>query len=323
MKKSRLLWLAALLLLTGCKGYFVTSIPESSGDMEITESAATYAERVTAESGAVENVATKNATADTFPKYAGEPFVVMNGNVPDFTVEDYTTKAFEHYSELDELGRCGVVYANIGVELMPTEERGNIGHVKPSGWQIKKYDFVDGKYLYNRCHLIGFQLAGENANERNLITGTRSLNVTGMLPFENQVAEYVKKTGNHVLYRVTPRYEGNNLVADGVLMEALSVEDEGEGIRFHVYVYNHQPGVVIDYATGESRLATEEEVLAIEYAERDVEQEGYVLNTNSMKFHYPNCSAVSEMKEKNKLETRMPREMLLIYGSEPCGMCKP
>ncbi len=255
------------------------------------------------------------------PKYAGEPFVVMNGNVPDFTQEDYTTDAFEYYSDLDELGRCGVVYANIGVELMPTEERESIGQVKPSGWQLVKYDFVDGKYLYNRCHLIGFQLTGENANERNLITGTRYMNFTGMLPFENQVAEYVKETGNHVLYRVTPRYESNNLVADGVQMEARSVEDAGEGVCFHVYVYNHQPGVVIDYATGESRLATEAEVLSIENAQE--ENEGYVLNTNSMKFHYPSCSAVSDMKEKNKQETRMPKEMLIIYGYEPCGLCQP
>lgn len=268
-------------------------------------------------------VVEENISITEIPDYAGEPFVILNGNIPDFTEEDYTTEAFEYYSELDELGRCGVVYANIGAELMPTEERESIGQVKPSGWQLVKYDFVDGNYLYNRCHLIGFQLAGENANEKNLITGTRYMNVMGMLPFENQVAEYVKETGNHVLYRVTPIYEGSNLVANGVQVEAWSVEDYGEGICFHVYVYNHQPGVVIDYATGDSRLATEEEVLAIEYAGQDMGGMGYVLNTNSMKFHYPDCSAVSDMKEKNKLETRMPREMLLIYGCEPCRMCEP
>lgn len=310
MKRKLFLWLTALFFLTGCNGYYVTTLPEHPVSWEIRENVIEVAE------------VTEDVVIDSLPEYAGEPFVVVNGNVPCFT-EEYTTEAFEYYSELDELGRCGEVYANIGVELMPTEERESIGHVKPSGWQIEKYDFVDGKYLYNRCHLIGFQLAGENANERNLITGTRFLNVTGMLPFENQVAEYVKETGNHVLYRVTPLYEGSNLVADGVQMEAWSVEDNGEGISFHVYVYNHQPGVVIDYATGASRPATEEEVLAIEYGEKDMEGEGYVLNTNSMKFHAPDCTAVSDMKEENKQETRMPREMLLIYGYEPCGSCEP
>ena len=186
------------------------------------------------------------------PEYSGEPFVELNGGWPDFDVEELTTEPFELYSELDDLGRCGVAYANICLEIMPTEERGSIGQVKPSGWQTAKYDFVEGKYLYNRCHLIGYQLAGENANRRNLITGTRYLNVTGMLPFENMVDDYVEETENHVLYRVTPIFEGTNLVANGVQMEAFSVEDEGEGICFNVFVYNVQPGVVIDYATGDN-----------------------------------------------------------------------
>lgn len=186
------------------------------------------------------------------PEYSGEPYIEINGNEPDFPEGDWEEESFETYSELDELGRCGTAYANVGTDLMPTEERGSIGQVKPTGWHTVKYDIVDGKYLYNRCHLIGYQLSGENANEKNLITGTRYLNVEGMLPFENMVADYVKETGNHVLYRVTPVFDGNNLVANGVQMEAFSVEDAGEGISYNVYVYNVQPGIEIDYATGES-----------------------------------------------------------------------
>ena len=186
------------------------------------------------------------------PEYSGEPYVVLQDNWPDFDAGDLTTEAFETYSELDSLGRCGVAYANICLEIMPTEPRGDIGQVKPSGWQTAKYDCVEGKYLYNRCHLIGYQLAGENANKQNLITGTRYMNVTGMLPFENMVDDYVEDTENHVLYRVTPVFDGDNLVASGVQMEAFSVEDEGEGVCFNVFVYNVQPGIVINYATGES-----------------------------------------------------------------------
>ena len=192
------------------------------------------------------------ATLADIPEYSGEPYVVLHDNWPDFGVEDMTTEPFEIYSELDSLGRCGVAYANVCLEIMPTEPRGEIGQVKPSGWQTVKYDCVEGKYLYNRCHLIGYQLAGENANRQNLITGTRYMNVAGMLPFENMVDSYVEETGNHVLYRVTPIFEGTELVARGVQMEAFSVEDEGEGICFNVFVYNVQPGITIDYATGDS-----------------------------------------------------------------------
>lgn len=197
---------------------------------------------------------TPSYTLSELPAYAGEPYVVLEENQPSFPDRDKTSNAFERYSQLDYFGRCGPAYANVGQETMPTEERGSIGQVKPSGWQTVKYDFVDGKYLYNRCHLIGWQLTAENANELNLITGTRYLNVQGMLPYENQVADYVRETGNHVLYRVTPLYGDGDLVAHGVEMEALSVEDNGKGVRFHVYAYNVQPGVVIDYATGESWL---------------------------------------------------------------------
>ena len=188
------------------------------------------------------------------PAYSGEPYAVVNGNIPYFTDSDMTSESFEYYSDLDELGRCGTAYSSVGTDLMPTEKRGSISKVKPSGWQVSKYDFVDGKYLYNRCHLIGYQLTGENANNKNLITGTRYLNVEGMLPFENMVADYVKETGNHVMYRVTPVFDGNNLLASGVLMEAKSVEDNGAGILFNVFCYNVQPGVTIDYATGDSAL---------------------------------------------------------------------
>ncbi len=191
---------------------------------------------------------------DDIPEYNGEPYVILNNNIPNFEESGYSTNSFENYSDLDKLGRCGVAFANIGLDLMPTEERGYIGNIKPSGWHTVKYDIVDGKYLYNRCHLIGYQLTSENANEKNLITCTRYMNTVGMLGFENEVAEYIKKTGNHVLYRVTPMYEGNNLLASGVNIEALSVEDKGKGIQFNVYVYNVQDGILIDYSDGSSSL---------------------------------------------------------------------
>lgn len=192
---------------------------------------------------------------DEIPEFdESNAYVVINDNNPDFKEEDLTTKSFEKYSNLDKLGRCGVAYANIGKDTMPTEERESIGQIKPTGWHTARYDCVDGKYLYNRCHLIGYQLTAENANEKNLITGTRYMNVEGMLPFENQVAEYIKETGNHVLYRVTPIFKENNLVASGVQMEAKSVEDNGQGVLFNVYVYNNQPGIEINYLTGESKL---------------------------------------------------------------------
>ena len=186
-------------------------------------------------------------------EFSGEPYVVINNNIPFFTEDDITDVSYEMYGEMDYLERCTVAEACIGEDIMPFEERGAIGHVKPSGWHTVKYNCVDGRYLYNRCHLIGYQLTGENANRENLITGTRYMNVEGMLPFENMVADYVKETGNHVMYRVTPLFEGENLLASGVVMEALSVEDNGEGICFNVYCYNAQPGIVIDYATGNSR----------------------------------------------------------------------
>lgn len=191
---------------------------------------------------------------DAIPAYDGKAYVAVNNNEPFFTDCDMITTAFENYSDLDSLGRCGVAYANICKDIMPTEERGKIGMIKPSGWHTVKYDVIKDRYLYNRCHLIGYQLAGENANPKNLITGTRYLNVEGMLPFENLVADYVNNTGNHVLYRVTPMFSDSNLVANGVLIEAKSVEDNGGGILFNVYCYNVQPGVGINYENGDSWL---------------------------------------------------------------------
>lgn len=274
------------------------------------------------------------------PGYTGSPYTVVNDNEPDFAKSDFTTDAFEDYSDLDSLGRCGVAYANICKELMPTEKRGRIGMVKPSGWHTVKYpDIIKDRYLYNRCHLIGFQLVGENANEKNLITGTRYLNVDGMLPFEDEVADYVKETGNHVLYRVTPVFDGDNLVASGVQMEAESVEDSGAGVKFNVYCYNVQPGIGIDYATGDSWVDQESVVDGKPDASGNAdtssasgvpgnssgatEQTEYVINTNTGKFHKPSCSSVKKMKAKNKKEYTGSREELISEGYEPCGNCRP
>ena len=257
-----------------------------------------------------------SVTLDSIPAYDGSPWVELNQNTPNFDPDDLTQEAFEEYGPLDSLGRCTTAWANVCQELMPTEDRESISSVTPTGWINREYD---GEYLYNRCHLIGFQLTGENANEQNLITGTRYLNVEGMLPFENMVADYVKETGNHVLYRVTPIFDGDNLVASGVEMEAQSVEDQGEGICFHVYCYNVQPGVTIDYATGESWPEGTEQP--------DAGQSGagqhYVLNTSSMKFHLPDCPGVSNMSEQNKQEYTGSREELIARGYSPCGTCDP
>ena len=226
-KRKQLLSALAVLILAAFYLYQDLSAPEAGGAVSLAD----------------------------IPAYTDTPYVELNGNEPDFDQADFTTESFETYGELDSLGRCTAAYANIGRDLMPTEKRGDISSVHPSGWVQAQYDFVDGKSLYNRCHLIGYQLTGENANERNLITGTRYLNVEGMLPFENLVADYIKETGNHVLYRVSPVFDGDDLVAEGVQMEAESVEDSGEGVCYNVFCYNVQPGVEIDYATGESRLA--------------------------------------------------------------------
>lgn len=248
------------------------------------------------------------------------PYTVLNDNIPVFASASLTAVSYERYSELDSLGRCGAAEACIGIDIMPTEERGEIGQIKPSGWHTVKYDIVDGKYLYNRCHLIGFQLAGENANEKNLITGTRYLNVEGMLPFENMVADYVKETENHVMYRVTPVYEGDNLVASGVQMEAFSIEDKGEGICFDVFVYNIQPGVTINYATGESIIANTSE--SQNGISSQTKQE-YVLNISSKKFHLSGCTSVKDIKPENKRIAKTIKENLKRDGYLPCKNCNP
>lgn len=289
---------------------------------------------------------TEITTASSFslsdvPAYSGKAYTSVNGNVPYFTAAELTTTSFETYSDLDTLGRCGVTYACIGQDLMPTEERGSIGMVKPTGWHTVRYDdLVDGNYLYNRCHLIGYQLTGENANTKNLITGTRYLNIEGMLPFENMVADYIQETNNHVLYRVIPIFEGNNLLANGVLMEGYSVEDKGAGVSYCVFAYNVQPGIEIDYATGESKLADgaqqEEQKTATvtptpspepEKQEpvtgSEASQAEYILNTNTKKFHYPTCSSVNDMKDKNKQEFFGTRDEAISNGYSPCGRCKP
>lgn len=258
---------------------------------------------------------------DDIPVYSGSPYVELNGNEPEFSKSELKAASFERYSPMDSLNRCGVAYACIGRDIMPTEERGSIGMVKPSGWQTVKYDIVDGKYLYNRCHLIGFQLSGENANERNLITGTRYMNVQGMLPFENIIADYVEETGNHVLYRVTPVFEDDNLVASGVQMEAKSVEDDGESVCFNVYVYNVQPGVTIDYATGQSSLTDQP---AEEETNSKVELSvSYIYNKNTKKFHRVGCYSVKQMKESNKGYFEGERSELIERGYSPCKNCNP
>lgn len=266
---------------------------------------------------------TAPVSLEDIPAYTGSPYIALNGNQPEFEEGDLSTESFETYSPLDSLGRCGPAYACIGQDLMPTEDRESISGVHPTGWVQAEYDTVDGGSLYNRCHLIGFQLTGENANEENLITGTRYMNVEGMLPFENLVADYVKETGNHVLYRSTPVFEGDNLVASGVVMEALSVEDDGEGVCFHVYVYNVQPGIEIDYATGKSWESRQTPEAGESSEPASGEEREYVLNTSSHKFHLPDCPAVDTMSEKNKEEYFGTREDLIVQGYKSCGSCNP
>lgn len=232
-------------------------------------------------------------TIDEVPVYSGDPYVVINDNEPSFSSEELESDSYESYGELDDLGRCTIAFANLSSELMPQGERGSIGQVKPSGWQTVRYDSVDGKYLYNRCHLIGWQLSGENANERNLITGTRYMNTEGMLPFENMVADYIKETDGHVLYRVTPIFVEDELVARGVQMEAYSIEDAGASICFNVFVYNVQPGIEIDYSDGSSRLSET----------ADESQEDGVIRGNSRSkiYHCPGQAAYEDMADSRYL----------------------
>ena len=319
-KFMKLLWLLAVIsiLFTGCElldSGILDEIPGISDNG--TNENPTDDGGSGNGSGDTENTAPPSVTLDSIPEFDGQTaYVIINDNVPFFTDED-TSKSYEYYSPLDSLGRCGEVIACIGRDLMPTESRGDIGSVKPSGWQSVKYDNVDGQYLYNRCHLIGFQLTGENANKQNLITGTRFLNVMGMLQFENMVADYVKETGNRVLYRVTPIFDGDDLVARGVLMEAMSAHDGGEDLQFCIYAYNCQPGIVINYADGTSYRSDEEA------PEIDNSNTVYILNTRSLKIHRTTCPGVQTMSEGNKKEHVGDFTELLAEGYTTCGTCQP
>ncbi len=280
---------------------------------------------------------------DEIPIYTGSASVELDKNVPGFTADEITTSSFESYGKLDKLGRVTTAYACIGQDLMPTEERQSIGDVRPTGWKQNKYPGLvdsDPPYLYNRCHMIGFQLTGENANEKNLVTGTRYMNVDGMLPYENEVASYIHKTGNHVMYRVTPVFTGKNLLCDGVQIEAYSVEDKGKGVSFNVFCYNVQPGVTIDYKDGSNKadpnhkkvVSADEFVITGGNTGTSVDRSAplqtdreatYILNKNSKKFHLPTCDSVTDMKEKNKEYSTKTREEMIADGYDPCKRCNP
>lgn len=323
--------LAIATIFTGC----------ASADLSGTEGAGYAAGAVVADedsSGALgskdnvdgpqEDLVNNNSyvSLDAIPAYDGKAYVAVNNNEPFFTDSDMTTTAFENYSDLDSLGRCGVAYANICKDIMPTEERGKIGMIKPSGWHTVKYDVIKDRYLYNRCHLIGYQLAGENANPKNLITGTRYLNVEGMLPFENLVADYVNNTGNHVLYRVTPMFSGSNLVANGVLIEAKSVDDNGGGILFNVYCYNVQPGVGINYENGDSWLdgttgstSSGSDSSAAENSAADSSNSETMVHITATgkKYHRAGCRTLK------KSDTEVTLDEAKSMGLSPCGICNP
>lgn len=361
--------LAAIALtctVAGCSTSTEITTPTTAGPESpaVEHSASEEPESSTTDAAALPETAVKPPSAEDpgasdtpayhdLPAYDGSPYVYVNDGEPAFTDDERAAAAgTELYGELDALGRCTATFAVVGTETMPTEERGSIGEVRPTGWKMGKYDFVDGKYLYNRCHLLGFQLTGENANVSNLITGTRYMNVEGMLPFENAVADYVHATGNHVLMRATPVFDGDDLVARGVHMMAESVEDGGDGVAFNVFVYNVQPGVVIDYRTGENMAAEDATPLPdVSGDGGDASSDGdgtgtkgsadggtalsnssaatekgtteYVLNTNSKKFHVPSCSSVDQMSAKNRQDVTDTRENIIGRGFDPCKRCNP
>ena len=344
MKKLFFTVLASIsLLFTGCDNS--SSSVKETKTTNTTVSSVIVTEGKTSESSnkaVSDTTAAKQTTTTTaeqkktvfeIPKYEGKDYIVINNDNPYFEQSEITTKAYEDYPPLDSLGRCKTCTACLGKELMPTEERGSIGMIKPSGWQLSKYDFVDGKYLFNRCHLIGFQLAGENANERNLITGTRHMNIGRMLDLENKTASYIKSTGNHVMYRVTPCFEGNNLVATGVLMEGLSVEDNGAGIKFCNFVFNIQPNVNINYADGTNSLISAPTTTTAAQTIKTTTQatqnaqssqsasRQFILNTNTKKYHELSCSSVKDIKEKNKGTYTGTEEELKNMGYSPCKKC--
>ena len=339
-KKINILVLICALLLNGCSTS-TTQSTEALQSIEASQSTGATQSTGASQSTDISQSIDTSQNAESLQSveeaenkgYDGNAYVEINDNIPDFTDEDKKRlDAFETYSNLDSLGRCQVAYANICQEIMPTEERGSIGQIRPSGWHTVKYnDIIDGNYLYNRCHLIGYQLAGENVNEENLITGTRYLNVIGMLEFENEVGNYVRMTDNHVLYRVTPIFEGDNLVADGVQMEAWSVEDNGKGICFNVFCYNVQPGIEIDYSTGESHVAqnaatdnkaTDNKATDNKATDsKATDNMEFVINTNTKKFHIPTCSSVDDILPKNKKVESSTIAELEEKGYSPCKRC--
>ncbi len=341
------LTLALLLTVSGC--YSAPALDDTTGTTTTTATAATAIKTntatettaattatVTATTSATVHItandylSTRPATWEDIPAFDGDTFSSVQDGKPYFAAADITTQAFELYSNLDSLGRCGAALACCGREIMPTEERGEIGNVKPSGWNQAKYDHVDGKYLYNRCHLIGWQLSGENANVQNLITGTRYMNVEGMLPFENMVADYIKETDNHVMYRITPWFVGDELLARGVQMEAYSVEDDGEGVCFNVFCYNVQPRVSIDYTNGasvETAAVTTTTTTTIgtttttTTTTTTAATAAYILNTNTKKIHRPGCRSIKSIKESNKQNFNGTLDDLLDRGYTTCGNC--
>ncbi len=286
------------------------------------------------------------ADLNNIPEFTDSPSVELNNNQPLFSAkEKQNKKSFESYSKLDKLGRCGTAYANISTDLMPRSKRGDISSVHPTGWVQNEYAFISDGHIYNRCHLIGYQLTGENANKRNLITGTRYMNVKGMLPYEEKVTNYIKSTKNHVLYRVTPVFKGGNMLADGVEMEAWSVEDNGKGICYNVFCYNVQPGVMITYANGKNKAdgtvkgnisakssgkynksktyKYKKHSKSSSYNKSENASDEYILNTNSRKFHLKSCGGVQNMSAKNKKTFKGKRSKLIEQGYKPCGLCKP
>lgn len=306
MKRTYTKWILSILLsitlLSGCQSFTHNQTDTTAQTSQTSQT-----------SDAPEDI------LSDIPSYTGNPVYIYNDNEPMFTKSEITDDAYESYSDLDELGRVGTATACLGPETLPTEDREDISSVTPSGWINHSYDIVDGGYLYNRCHMIGFQLSGENDNEENLFTGTRYMNVDGMLPYENQTKEYIDETDNHVMYRVTPDFEDNNLVCDGVLMEAYSVEDNGSGLSFCIYVYNVQPDITIDYTTGENYTSNTTQTSNTS----DTKNTTYILNTNSKIIHIPSCNSVAKMAEHNKKEYTGSYEALIKEGYHPCQNCNP
>lgn len=312
MKRNNRILLSLLaLMLALCCSLCACEMPEFSDHGQATTVSPTASAQITGE------VAPESSDLENIPVFSGDPYCIINENKPFFTAEELTTAAYETYGELDALGRCTLAMACVGKELMPAEDRGSISSVKPSGWQSVTYPNISGGYLYNRCHLIGWQLTGENANSRNLITGTKFLNIEGMLPFENMIADYIKETNNHVMLRVTPIFKATDLVCTGVLMEAFSVEDNGEGICFNVFCYNSQPGIEIDYATGHSKMSGTPSTTAPSPTNAT-----YIINTDTKKIHSLD-SKYQDNLSPNMEYTSLTLKELLDLGYTVCGICDP